>query len=349
MLGYTISILLFGLNFDLYGQKWFAFFGVIVITLFAASRGFNGTDTYSYHLMFSENISTSLIELVLMVEPLFALFLKFISLVTQNSFVFIAFVSIVQGIILVKLVFTSKKPIIFLLVYIAVFYFNFEFNIIRAGSAILLLVLASRYIDSGRNIEFYIFGVAAVLMHYSALFGFLFLVYFKENILWIKIFFTALTLLIALIVFNYFIDDSRLGIFSKYFDTVGKDQVTQFGFGFYITQLLYLIFYFSVVERERVISQTFLFVAWMAMMWLGLSFEYVDRISIMVSALFLFLSIELELVYLKNIIRNIALVGIVVVGLFGNLTTMENVSNSTELESRYAASPYIPYMFFWEE
>lgn len=349
MLGCTTSILLFGLNSHGNKQKWFAFYGVITITLFAAARGFNGTDTYSYHLMFSENISTPLIELVRIIEPLFALLLKFTSIVTENSFVFIAFVSAIQGLILVKLVYTSKKPIIFLLVYVAVFYFDFEFNILRAGTAILLLVLASRYIDSARSREFYIYGGAAVLMHYSALFGLLPLVYLKEDRLWVRIFFTTLTLLAALIVFNYLLDQSRLGIFARYLDAVTKDQLSQFGFGFYIIQLLYLLFYYSIVKREKFVIQTFFLVTWVAMMWLSLSFAYVDRINIIISALFLFLGIEVDATVRKNQIRIISLAGIVMMGLFGNLTTMEGVSNSTELESNYEASPYIPYKFFWEE
>ena len=349
MLGCTISILLFGLNFHENKQKWFAFFGVIVITLFAAVRGFNGTDTYSYHLMFSENISTPLMEAVRIIEPLFAFLLKFTSIFTENSFVFIAFVSVIQGLILVKLVCTSKKPVIFLLVYVSVFYFDFEFNILRAGTAILLLILASRYIDSSRSGEFYIYGGAAVLMHYSALFGFLPLVYIKEDRLWVRISFTVLALFSILIIFNYLLDQSRLDIFAKYLDSVAKDQLSQFGFGFYIIQLLYLLFYFGTVKIEKFAIHTFLFVAWVAMMWLSLSFAYVDRINVVISALFLFLGIEANVTIRRNQVRIIALAGIIVVSLFGNLTTMEAVSNSTELDPNYAASPYIPYKFFWEE
>lgn len=349
VLGCTVSVLLLGLNFHEDKQKWFAVCGVITITLFAAVRGFNGTDTYSYHLIFSENVSTPLIELVRIIEPLFALLLKFISIVTENSFVFIAFVSAIQGLILVKLVCTSKKPIIFLLVYVAIFYFEFEFNILRAGTAILLLVLASRCIASPRSRGFYVYGSAAVLMHYSALFGLLPLVYLKEDRLWVRVLFTILSLLAALIVFDYLLDQSRLGIFARYLDFFVKDQLSQFGFGFYVIQLLYLLFYFSIVKRENFAIQTFFLVIFVMMLWLGLSFAYIDRINVIISALFLFLGIEVDVAARRNQIRIIALAGIILVGLFGNLTTMEGVSTSTELEPNYAASPYIPYRFFWEE
>jgi hypothetical protein len=330
-------------------QRWVVGCVVIAITLFAAARGFTGTDTYSYHMMFSENISIPLMELVKSVEPLFAFLLKAISMVTDNSFVFIAFVSIVQGLILAKLVLTSKKPVIFLLMYVAVFYFEFEFNTLRAGTAILLLVLATRYIDCAQSRAFYLYGAAAVLMHYSTLFALLPLVCVKDDGLRVKIFVITSILLVALIVFTYLLDQSRLGIFSAYFDTVEKDQSSQFGFGFYVIQLLYLIFYSSIVKAEKFVIQTFFLVVWLTLMWLSLSFAYVDRISIILSALFLFLGIEVEVTARKNQVRIIALAGIFIVSLLGNLSTMEGVSTSTELESNYAASPYIPYKFFWEE
>jgi hypothetical protein len=342
-------VLFFSLNFQRDQQRWVAVYVVIIITLFASIRGFTGTDTYSYHLIFSENISTPLPELMGSTEPLFALFLKASSMVTSNSFAFIAFISIVQGVVLVKLVLTSKKPVVFLLMYIAVFYFEFEFNILRAGTAILLLVLATRYIDCKQGREFYIYAGAAVLMHYSTLLVLLPLVYIKEDGLRTRIFFTTLTLLLALILFNYLIDQSRLGIFTRYFYTVKKEQSSQFGFGFYVTQLLYLIFYFSIIKTKRFAIQTFLLIAWLTIMWLSLSFAYVDRVNIILSAIFLFLGIEVEVENRRNQVRTIALAGIFVVSLFGNLTTMEGVSTSTELDSNYAASPYIPHRFFWEE
>jgi len=349
VMGSVTSILLLGLRFYEGGQKWISFFCVMVLTLFAAARGFNGTDTYSYHLMFSDNLSTPFAELMKNVEPLFALLLIFTSMIADNSFVFIALVSFVQGLILVKLVQTSKRPILFLIVYATVFYFDFEFNILRAGTAILLLVLATRYIDCQERVTFYICCSAAILMHYSVLIAVVPLIYIKEDAFRAKIFFTALTLLTALVASAYMIDQSRMGIFIKYFDTFERNQISNFGFGFFAIQFLYIIYGISFMKRERFFIPAFLLLIWAAMMWAGIYFLYVDRVAIVVSAIFLFLGLEADVPDKKNIIRIVALAGISCLGLFSNLTNMESISMSTELELNYASSPYVPYKFFWEE
>lgn len=349
VVGGVIFILMLSLNFCKVHQRLVAFFCIMTLTLFSAVRGFNGTDTYSYHLMFSDNLSTPLLEMIKNVEPLFAFILILISIITDNSFAFIAFISLIQGLIVVKLIKTSKQPILFLILYVSVFYFDFEFNILRAGTAILLLVLATRYIDCQERMAFYICCVAAVLMHYSVLFAIVPLIYLKEDGLQARIFLTAMALLAAFVVSKYLIDQSRMGIFIKYFETFERGQVFQFGLGFFAIQALYIIYGMSFIRKDKLFIPAFFLLVWVAMMWAGIYFSYVDRIGVVASAVFLFLGLEDELSSEKKTMRIIALAGISCLALFGNLANMESISMATELDPSYAFSPYVPYKFFWEE
>ena len=88
---------------------------------------------------------------------------------TTNGFVFLASISIIQGLLLYFLIKGSNYPATFLAVYIALFYMDFEFNTLRAGIAILLLVMANRAVIKNNPSHFYLVGLSAVLIHYSAI------------------------------------------------------------------------------------------------------------------------------------------------------------------------------------
>lgn len=299
--------------------------------------------------MFREHGSKDWFESFNAIEPLFALLIRVSAVVSKSPFFFTAFVSIVQGLILVKLINTSKRPATFLLVFIAAFYCDFEFNVLRAGTAIMLLVLASRYVDCVQKRSFYSYGVAAVLTHYTAIIGLLLLVYIKERNALARMFVSALALIASWLILNYLIDSARLGVLIFYASEIERDEGLKVGVGFYALQVLYMLLFLSVVNRVNWTSRTILFLSWLIMMWAGLTFGYVDRLKVMISALFLFLSIESNLVGWKKDVHYIALVGIAMLSLFGGLKTMEESSASTDVGFNQLASPFVPYRVFWAE
>jgi hypothetical protein len=134
--------------------------------------------------------------------------------------------------------------------------------------------------------------------------------------------------------------------YSSRFDTV---ESVAYGLGFYALQMLYFLLYVSSINKENAKSLTFLFLMWLIMTWLTLIFSYVDRLNVVFSALFLFLSIECEFAGWKKKIHNSAIVGLVILSLLGNFKTIEKVSNSNDIDFDHSMSPYVPYNFFWSE
>lgn len=336
-------------------QKRVAYFCVLLITLFSAMRGYVGTDTYSYHVMFINGSIENMLDISKSIEPLFAALIKFSAFIINSSFVFIALISIIQGILLIKLISISKNPANFLMVYIAIFYLNFEFNILRAGTAILFIVLANQLSNNkNNNVGFYLAGIAAVLIHYSTAIAFLPMIILNQKKKNTKLLAIALVV-ITLIGAYYFVlnNDALYGkyiiysseIFSQISDTENRS--------FIFSLPLYFALYLSVVERENRLRVTSLFLIWLVLRWGTSLFMLVGRVEIIVNALLLFSVVEYDLTGWKRRVRSIALVGLSVMWLYGTLIVLQKgdpaSSGSIALDEDHLMSPFNPYKFFWEE
>ena len=163
-------------------RKRIVLFSVFALTCFAALRGYVGTDTGAYHSMFSNFSNESLADVLGVVEPIFALLIKAAATFSDDSFVFVVLIALIQGLLLARVATTSNNPLDFLAIYVTIFYLNFHFNIVRAGTAILFLILAMRVPKEDDNqTKFYALGVAAILAHYSAVIGFLPLLLLRQR------------------------------------------------------------------------------------------------------------------------------------------------------------------------
>lgn len=336
-------------------QKVVAYFCVFIISIFSAMRGYVGTDTYSYHMMFIENINENIIDIIKIIEPSFALLIKSVALVTDNSFVFIALISIIQGLVLVKLVSTSKNPIYFLMIYIAVFYLNFQFNILRAGTAVLFLVLASRIPNEGDGkIKFYLIGIVAVLTHYSAVVGFLPMIFIRQRTAAKR--FIAVGLILVALVFMYYFMHGNEALYGKYLiysNELVFDGSPAISKSFIFSLPLYFLLYIGVARKGDLLGITFFFFIWLVVRWMTSIFMIMGRVEIIVNALLLFSVVEYVLVGWRYRVRSIALVGLVVMWLYGTLTFLGEqnpaMSGSVVLDENHLMSPFNPYKFFWEE
>ena len=333
-------------------QKQIAYFCVFIITVFAAVRGYVGTDTYSYHMIFVDNSSEAILDIAKIIEPLFALLIKSTALITDNSFVFIALISIIQGLILMKLVNTSKNPVDFLLIYIAVFYLNFEFNILRAGTAVLLLVWANQIPNDEENRKkFYLIGIAAVLTHYSAVIGFLPMVLLRQKEVNTRLLATAL-IVIALVCAYYFVigNEALYGKYLIYSGEFGFEESSATNRSFIFSLPIYFLLYISVVNRKNVLGISSLFLVWVGLRWMTTILGFVGRAESIVNALLLFSVIEHILVGWRKQVRSTAILGLTIMWLIGTLLNIEDpvIPSGSSFNDNYLNSPFIPYKFLWE-
>jgi hypothetical protein len=333
-------------------QKQVAYFCLFITTLFSAVRGYVGTDTYSYHIMFADNGVEDILDIAKIIEPFFAILIKSTALITDNSFIFTALVSIIQGLILVKLVNTSKNPKDFLAIYIAVFYLNFQFNILRAGTAILLLVLANRMPNDQKNsMKFYLIGIAAVLTHYSAAIGFLPMVFLRQKKASTRLFAAAL-MVFALALGYYFVigSEALYGKYLIYSGEFGFEESLATNWSFVFSLPIYFLLYISVVHRKNFLEMSSLFLVWVGLRWVTNTLGFVGRVESIVNALLLFLVIEQILVGWRKQVRSAAILGLTIMWLTGTLINIEDpvIPSGPSFNENYLNSPFTPYRFLWE-
>lgn len=336
-------------------QKYIAIFCLIVISLFAGLRGYVGIDTYMYHMIYLNNHTAGFVEILSQVEPIFAVLIKFSFLLSGNSFVFTGLITTLQGIILFFLIQSSKKPAGFMLLYISIFFLGFEFNILRAGTAILLLVSACRFIDDTNRKKFYLLALFAVLCHYSALIGFLPMMINREKSPRARIILVLIILLIPMSAYwgllnleltpekyiNYFLMDLR-----------AETKPSFIGLGIRI--VVNLILYRIVLTKDNWgVLTTFLSI-WLIARLVSIEFIFVDRIEIIFSALFIFYIIEHIPSGLTHKRHIIAIAILVTLSLLSNLRGLglaeEDLARGKSVtDLNHSMSPYIPYKFFWVE
>ena len=333
-------------------QKQVAYFCIFITTVFAAVRGYVGTDTYSYHMMFVDNGAEDIFDIAKIIEPFFAILIKFTALITDNSFMFTALVSAIQGLILVRLVNTSKNPIDFLVIYIAVFYLNFQFNILRAGTAILLLILANRMPNDEKNrMKFYLIGITAVFTHYSAAIGFLPMVFLRLKKTSTRLFAAAL-MVIALTLAYYFVigNEALYGKYLIYSGEFGFEESTATNWSFVFSLPIYFLLYISVVDRKNFLEMSSLFLVWVGLRWVTNTLGFVGRVESIANALLLFLIIEHMLVGWRKQVRSAAILGLTIMWLTGTLLNIEDpvIPSGPSFNENYLSSPFTPYKFLWE-
>jgi hypothetical protein len=330
-------------------------FCVFALTCFAALRGYVGTDTYAYHTMYSDFSNASLTDVLGVVEPIFAFLMKAVALFSDDSFAFVVSMAILQGLLLAQVAATSKNPLDFLAIYVTIFYLNFHFNIVRAGTAVLLLILAMRVPKEDENqVKFYAFGAAAVMAHYSAIIGFLPLLLLRHRAA------NAKTLGIGLLVVvmgsvYYFAtaDELPLARYLAYLDILAPDVKTTVSLSFILGIPLYLLLYLSAVNKRNRVGLTLLFTVWLFARWLTSIYTLFGRVEMIINALLLFSMIELALVGWRRQLRKVAVTGLTVMWLFGSLLGLQEESSIMDAlgtwDTLYQASPFIPYKFIWDD
>ena len=336
-------------------RKRIVLFGVFALTCFAALRGYVGTDTGAYHSMFSDFSNESLADVLGVVEPIFALLMKATATFSDDSFVFVVLIAVIQGLLLARVATTSNNPLDFLAIYVTIFYLNFHFNIVRAGTAILFLILAMRVPKEDDNqTKFYALGVAAILAHYSAVIGFLPLLLLRQRAANAKS--LAIGLLVLVMGSVYYFTTANEFLLAKYLayvDILAPDVTNSVSLSFILGIPLYLLLYVSAVNKSNRVGLTLLFTVWLFARWLTAVFTLFGRVEIIINALLLFSIIELALVGWRHQLRKVAVTGLTVMWLFGSLLGLQEESSIMDglgiSDSLYRMSPFIPYKFIWDD
>lgn len=336
-------------------QKVICLICIASLTCFSALRGYVGTDTYAYHLMFIESRGEEFLDSLRTIEPLFALLMKSFALFSDNSFGFVASISILQGLLVARLASTSRNPLDFLMVYTALFYLSFHFNIIRAGTAILILISANRVIRGDKEQgKFYLLGIAAILMHYSTIVGFLPMLIARQRSTTQR--FLTIALVTISLAFAYRLivaDEMIVGKYFVYFELLTPDVSNSASMTFIFGLPLYLMLYISVVSRKNRIGLTLFFMVWLFARWLTSIFTLAGRIELIVNSILLFTIIEISLNGWRHQIRKISLTGLTVMWLFASLSGLANEDAIRDqmgvTGEAYLNSSFTPYRFFWDE
>lgn len=338
-----------------YAQRRVAYLVAAVITGFAAARGYVGTDTYAYHRMFDNFSSETFGETLEHTEPLFVALIQLAAALSDSSFVFVGMVALLQGVILVRLLKVSDKPADALAIYIALFFVNFEFNILRGGTAVLLLLAARQVWRDEDGKWFYIFSIAAVLSHYSAAVAVLPMIYLRENRPAARLLVLLIAIPAVFAAAYFLVSPGQLEKYSSYLEGAQMGEQAPYGLGFFVYLGMYLLLYLSVVNQKNVLPLTALFLFWITMRWTSNYVLYLDRVEIIVNALLLFGILERKLGGWRRQAQGLALTCLVLLGLYGTLSGLEQTDNSTrsahalDAESMAYVSPYVPYRFFWNE
>jgi EpsG family len=324
----------------------------LVLTAFAAARGYVGTDTGAYHTMFTDYGSEQLVDLTDIVEPVFALMIWASAALSDNSFIFVSAIAVVQGSLLLLVLARHERPAMFMALYASTFYLNFHFNILRSGTSALLLLLAISSLRAGERIRFYAYGFASLLSHYSALAFFLPLNLtgrrFSSGLLWLFVSGAA-----ALGLMLVFVNEARYVQYLTYLALLDAGDSVQYGFGLLALFVLYALVFAATVSRSNYKALTFLFLVWAATRLASNYMLFVSRIEVVINLILLSLLIGSPPRHNSESLRTAALVLLVMLNLYGNLVGLEAADQSAR--GGFSADPYrrnstyIPYKFAWEE
>jgi hypothetical protein len=325
---------------------------ILVLAAFASLRGYVGTDTYAYHEMFQDFRQDSLLEIAGAVEPVFAAIIKMVSSVSKSSFIFVGVVAIIQSVVLYAIIVRHSQPLLFLGLYTATFYINFQFNILRAGLAALLLVLALSYTLGGSRLKSFGSGLLSMLSHYSSVLFLVPISLIGQKFRWGMVWLLASLLVGGLVIWTL-VGEGRWVQYLSYLVLYDADDSVQYGFGLFVAFGLYAIIFSLQVTRQNVIMLLAIFLLWYFTRLASNYFMFVDRIEIVVNIILLYLVSQKPDRRRNQTSVTIACMMLIALNLYGSLKGLEAADLSTRgasaAEFGRISSTYLPYRFAWEE
>lgn len=325
---------------------------VLMLTCFAALRGYVGTDTGAYHTMFFDFGSLDLTDLANQIEPVFAALLHLTAQVSDSSFLFVGSIAVLQGVLLVLVVGRHEQPALFVAVYASTFFVNFHFNILRAGVAALFLVLALASLRSSQRARFQGFGFLSILSHYSSVLFFL-----PMNLVgrrwYIAVLSFVLASLAAIGLMMHFVNEARYFQYLTYVALLETSDSVSYGFGLLALFALYVGVFVLTVSRSNYHLLLPLMCLWIALRLASNHMLFVSRIEVVVNLFLLYILLGESPPAQRRAARLLVCALLVSLNLYGTIGGLKAADQS--MREGFAADPsrrnstYLPYRFAWEE
>ena len=358
---------------------------MLLSTAFSALRGYVGTDTYSYHLIYLGFNAADRAALYTRMEPLFALIVDVFNCIGVGSFFFISLIAIFQGALLWRLIRALPRPAEFLALYMAIFYLNLHFNILRQGISVLFMLSAFNFYLATREynkseiinrvafdisaskskegyglicslkskMKFYLDSIGAFGFHYSSLFIVLPIFFAMHRGLISKLFTVVFAIFFAVVCYFVFHDNATIiWKLTNYFNVINEPSKHNTGYTLYFVAGIYFMLFVTALKRSNYNLLTVIFVVWFLLRMLTHYNEIFGRFEIYSSIFFCFYISQIDLSGLRRKIRGCLCASLVV--FWGCVYLYSYYHESPFVYDSYdnlilIHSPYTPYKFFWED
>lgn len=325
----------------------------LLLALFAGFRGAVGSDTLNYLEIYQNSPDLfRFFESQWTVEPGFLFLNSLHKFFFNSNFLYLFGYSVFQALLVMHLYKKSNNPAIFIIVYVVVFYLNFNFNILRAGTATLLLLLA---LNSKKSLMVIFYFAIGLSFHLSIIVA-LPLLLVGRNLPVRKLIFCYLSLFgLTLGVVITFSDK----ILYKIFRYINYMEYS----GSYPIVLLFttLVFIGTIVVRKSNLPSIYIFSGLLLIASLMVTFFLPGFYR--VTLIFLFLYFWYLIQYFRRFISLYSLIFCVFflyhavssIILLGSERERLEKSIATTVEPRAEVyrdalkTTYIPYKFYWED
>jgi hypothetical protein len=284
------------------------------------------------------------------VEPGYLLFNSIHRSVFDSGFLYLLMYSALQAILLIILFKKNRNPALFLIVYIILFYLNFHFNILRAGTATLFLLLALQAGNFSRALTLFLVGL---LFHISIVVAFPLLLVdrrfsFRQFILAFG-FFTTISLAISYLLLDY--------VIIKIIGYLGKDF---YGGSTYPVIFIFtaLIFISTIVLRKGRVPLLYIFSGSFLLASLLFNFFFPEFYRITLIFLIVYFWYLIDSIKLFSSVYSFAFYlfflyhsSVTLTGVYTEKARLQAQLNAGDVRitSEVLRTTYIPYDFYWND
>lgn len=315
-------------------------FAILGVT--ASFRGYVGTDTYAYHSQFQQIASESDLEKIFLIaEPAFVVIAKCIVLIGGNSFTYIFVIGILQMLLVMYILTKLERPGLFLIFYIATFYINSHFNIIRASTASLILLVSLLGMREG-GCRFHVPLWASLLFHYTSILLIAYILMYKQ--IKEKNYVTALvvTTILSLCAFSYFVP--LMDLFTLKYALYLEEEIEvnrSIGIGLFVQLLLYMGLSAVLLFKHKTEAMFWLLSVVIIKLY-TLSFPILGRVEAYFLSVLILLLTKDSFSGWKHQLIVLILVAISIMNAYGVVSGLPRADAEIK-DFEHNMSPYIPY------
>lgn len=341
------------------GDRRPLYIGCAVLTAFSLLRGYVGTDTYSYHQQFLAYSDVSLDWLwSLSLEPSFLLLVNIIASIGTFfsvapdvlSFVYVASISLIQGLLLFLILRIVRNPHLFLFFYTATFYINFHFNILRAATATLAACLSILLLlDPIHRRSGFVLLYTTPFIHYGAIIIVPIILTYDAivNRKYLRLLgVLAAALLVLGLAWMVLLNIPELGVLADKYEYYIDDRSTSIGIGFLLNMILMLLLIATALYQHKV-DLVFFGVPVLILRVYALRNPGIDRVMQMLYPILVLLLVQRTTTNTRAIVT-------VLVFILGAINGLSAIASLPEADKEgvlpeYQMSPYIPYRTIFEQ